>query len=342
MNLVCANCEQQLTGQPFHFDGRPYCCAGCAGGGPCTCTYTATEPADDAETPEVPAAPVTEIPRLATTPPAETVEAPSEGAPPPPPAAARPAIVRASGFETQMDLLQFAYALEQHPSTREVTLVRGELADAWFAVAVNSAKDLAAALAALPGFEVSAQPAAMSVDVTASRAEPDEDAEPAQLLPPRPRFRLFTDEEAPEPAAAPAQPAAAPPAPEPAAAPEPVPATPAAAEAPRETVGVGQRPGGAAPLREHITLVVYPFHSFVALNEFQEAVKALRGIIDARVRRFYKGTLDLAVDYEDVIPLSERLADLEAFPLDVVSESTLEIEIMLRDEADVARSEATG
>lgn len=35
-----------------------------------------------------------------------------------------------------------------------------------------------------------------------------------------------------------------------------------------DMIAVEGRPGGAVPLVAHLTLVVYPFHSFVALNEF--------------------------------------------------------------------------
>ena len=37
--MRCACCDIELTGSPLMVDGKPFCCAGCAGGGPCICTY---------------------------------------------------------------------------------------------------------------------------------------------------------------------------------------------------------------------------------------------------------------------------------------------------------------
>jgi hypothetical protein len=105
-------------------------------------------------------------------------------------------------------------------------------------------------------------------------------------------------------------------------------------------VGVDDRPGGAVALTEHVTLVVYPFRSFGALNEFQSAVRSLRGVKSDRVRRFYKGTLHLAVEYEDVIPLVQRLHDLTAFPWELVSESRTELELRLEPGRSFAAGES--
>jgi hypothetical protein len=96
------------------------------------------------------------------------------------------------------------------------------------------------------------------------------------------------------------------------------------------------RPGGAVLTVEHLTLVVYPFHSFAALNEFQGAVRRLHGVKNTRVRRFYRGTLHLAVDYEDVIPLTDRLLDLKDIEFQVASESRSELEIVLQDTTSLA------
>lgn len=35
----CASCDIDLEGEPLVVDGKPFCCQGCAQGGPCTCTY---------------------------------------------------------------------------------------------------------------------------------------------------------------------------------------------------------------------------------------------------------------------------------------------------------------
>jgi len=42
----CASCEFELTGRPVYVRDEAYCCLGCAGGGPCVCTYEA-DLADD-------------------------------------------------------------------------------------------------------------------------------------------------------------------------------------------------------------------------------------------------------------------------------------------------------
>lgn len=133
---------------------------------------------------------------------------------------------------------------------------------------------------------------------------------------------------------------------QPATAPAPgAPRTPAASQPPRpaperapyqyedgdQVVVPEERPGGAVATVEHLTLVVYPFHSFAALNDFQAAVRTLHGVTNTRVRRFYRGTLHLAVDYEDMIPLGERIRDLKAFAFEVASESRSEIELVLQD-----------
>ena len=356
MNLVCENCEEPLIRPPHCHDGRVYCCPGCAAGGPCTCTYQQTA-APPTELFVEPAGPQEQTPSIETAGPPPKDQAPADAPQAytqsaPPPTRPHSAIVRVGGFEAQIELLQFAGELEQQLEIEDIALVRSDLEDAWFEVRVASGEQLARALDGLRGFAVAAEPAALSIDATVRSisvpaGEPEE-AQVADLLPARQRYRLFRRPD--EPAAAPpaeapaierarmfgepAPPATAPPAP--AAPSEPQPIVAAQAQVSSEAIAPEARPGGAAPLREHVTLVVYPFHSFVALNHFQDAVRDLHGIIDAKVRRFYRGTLHMAVDYEDVIPLSERLDDLEAFSWQTVSESSNEIELMLLEEADVA------
>jgi hypothetical protein len=38
--LRCANCEIEILWPPTVVQGKPYCCAGCAAGGPCSCDYS--------------------------------------------------------------------------------------------------------------------------------------------------------------------------------------------------------------------------------------------------------------------------------------------------------------
>ena len=120
---------------------------------------------------------------------------------------------------------------------------------------------------------------------------------------------------------------------------ERLPVAPAPArEQPSEMLTADARPGGAVTMREHITVVAYPFRSFVALNEFQDALRALRGVVNVKVRRFYRGTLHLGVEYEDMLPLTERLRDLEGFAWRLVSSSEQEIELMLEEQGDLVSS----
>ncbi|MCI0438811.1 MAG: 6-carboxytetrahydropterin synthase [Chloroflexi bacterium] len=37
--VECENCFEALNRPAYYHEGRPYCCAGCADGGPCICTY---------------------------------------------------------------------------------------------------------------------------------------------------------------------------------------------------------------------------------------------------------------------------------------------------------------
>ena len=60
-------------------------------------------------------------------------------------------------------------------------------------------------------------------------------------------------------------------------------------------------------LAGEIMIIASPFHSFLALNEFQGALRALPGVRDTRVRRFYGGTLNLSVIYQDDVPFVDRL-----------------------------------
>jgi hypothetical protein len=86
-------------------------------------------------------------------------------------------------------------------------------------------------------------------------------------------------------------------------------------------------------------LVVAPFRSFARLNEFQAALRALPGVRAARVRRFYKGSLQLAVEYDDATPLKTRLATLPGFRFRLVAADADRIQIEI-DEASADASSA--
>lgn len=64
------------------------------------------------------------------------------------------------------------------------------------------------------------------------------------------------------------------------------------------------------PLPTSYVLIAQPFSRFSDLGRFQTAVQALRGVQNARVRRFAQGTLEMRLDYDDPRPLREALADL--------------------------------
>ncbi len=208
---------------------------------------------------------------------------------------------------------------------------------------------VAAPAIAAPGQAEYGQPAAYQPE-TAALAQPVYAAPPVPVQPvyapptpmPEPQPERFVQPLAPAlpTAAAPAV-GPAPASALPVASPRLIAANPAAFHQP-DMIAADDRPGGAVPLVEHLTLVVYPFHSFVALNEFQSAIRVLRGVTNTRVRRFYRGTLHLAVDYEDVIPLAERLQDLRGFRWQMVSESRQEIELLLEDTGALMAAEGDG
>jgi hypothetical protein len=43
----CSTCEVDIVGRPVLRGGLPFCCAGCAAGGPCTCSYDRDQGSDD-------------------------------------------------------------------------------------------------------------------------------------------------------------------------------------------------------------------------------------------------------------------------------------------------------
>ena len=57
-------------------------------------------------------------------------------------------------------------------------------------------------------------------------------------------------------------------------------------------------------------LIAQPFGRFSDLGRFQTAVQDLRGVQNARVRRFAQGTLEMRLDYDGQAPLQEALKGL--------------------------------
>jgi hypothetical protein len=38
--IRCANCDIEILWSPLLVQGKAFCCAGCAAGGPCSCDYS--------------------------------------------------------------------------------------------------------------------------------------------------------------------------------------------------------------------------------------------------------------------------------------------------------------
>jgi hypothetical protein len=38
--MRCANCDIEIRWSPTVVQGKPFCCTGCAAGGPCNCDYS--------------------------------------------------------------------------------------------------------------------------------------------------------------------------------------------------------------------------------------------------------------------------------------------------------------
>ena len=69
-----------------------------------------------------------------------------------------------------------------------------------------------------------------------------------------------------------------------------------------------------------IALSAHPLGSFRHVGDFRDAVRELPGVRAVTVVRFYRGSLQLRVDYDDSLPLAERLRSLEGFLAGTVTE----------------------
>jgi len=104
--------------------------------------------------------------------------------------------------------------------------------------------------------------------------------------------------------------------------------------------GSGAGPNGGTPILTPLsahpavagsrTMVeVSKFTNFADLNAYEVALAAMPGIRAVKVHRFYKGTLYLVIEYEGILPLSERLVDVPGFAPSHVSAHNNVIEVML-------------
>jgi hypothetical protein len=225
-----------------------------------------------------------------------------------------------SGLAEQVDLLQLAHELEQQRGIEDLALVRTNSDDAWFTVTVHNQDALAEALVRIGGFEVDARPHAAGVDAFVQRISETPS--------------LVGADRASE-AVAPAEPSTR-------------------AWRPRlwesrwrggsirnrnRAVGESVTAIDEAPAEaggtEH-SLIAYPFRSIAVLNLFQDTVRALDGVTGLRVRRFFRGTLHLEIDYTGDVPLIERLQDLRSFSWRLMATSPTKIEITLDEHGDLA------
>lgn len=76
---------------------------------------------------------------------------------------------------------------------------------------------------------------------------------------------------------------------------------------------------GAAQAPADYILVAQPFGRFSDLGRFQTAIQGLRGVQNARVRRFAQGTLEMRLEYDGVAPLKEALSEL-ALAVDAIEQ----------------------
>ncbi|MBI3965918.1 MAG: hypothetical protein HY329_09815, partial [Chloroflexi bacterium] len=80
-------------------------------------------------------------------------------------------------------------------------------------------------------------------------------------------------------------------------------------------------------------LVVGPFAKFSSVNDFLRAVRKLNGVLDVRTRRFQRGMLQVRVEYENQVPLTRRLREVEAIPMTIKSASGNQIEVVVAAQA---------
>ena len=78
---------------------------------------------------------------------------------------------------------------------------------------------------------------------------------------------------------------------------------PAPAPTPTSTTSAAAEP----TLSGQVLIVAAPFKSFVALNQFQDSIRAVPGVRSTHVRRFYLGTLTMVVEYDGGVPFIDRL-----------------------------------
>lgn len=324
--IICAQCSAVVEVDPVGLGDELFCCLGCVGGGPCICERQDQDSLS----------------------------------------------LRVGPFATQADLLRFASRLERAPGILKVELTQPELQEARFSVVSLSADVLALAVEANPDFAISVETSGSTVHGRISTARRARLAAPAgdEMLPSRMRFRVFRPidppavNEQPEPTPAPqrrarpggdTRPVGGAPMAEtevaellanaraaasmlPRSAPQPAPRSSLQTEeAPLTEHGGSEGAPADLPART-ISIVGAPFRSFLALNEFQGVVRALPGVRDTRVRRFYGGTLNLSVEYADGVSFVERLRAASGGVWSVIAATEDRIELRLSEAGSIAGS----
>ncbi len=273
--IACAQCAWVLDEvEHLSLEGDAFCCLGCVEGGPCICIAT-----DDG-----------------------TLQ------------------LRAGPFASQTELMRFAARLEQAPGVVHVDMTRANLGDARFRVATDSFDTLARAVQADPDHLVNIEAARNVIFAVLAPRDAVHEQPGETLLPGRTRFRVFrpndpqppTLDRSPSVINRPSSrrrvnlPAARPTFEEPANETVATYAPPVVSYEEPAFAPYVETPAGCFEVRE-VTVVASPFDSFVELNTFVATVRALPGVEETRVRRFYGGALTLAVDYGDATPLVDRL-----------------------------------
>jgi hypothetical protein len=214
----------------------------------------------------------------------------------------------------QQSLTNLATVLNRTPGLTSASLTGFDGTEAWFRVVATSPEALLTALGRVPGYSFNAEVAHGAVAATSvAPIAPDREPADSSVLPAHPRFRVFRRTEAVEPGATTCAQAAT------------------GTVAPNDTVSATpQIHPEPSPLRAHRTLlIVHPIRSFASLNQFQSAVRALPGVVNASIRGFHSGTLHLTVDHEASIPLASRLSAMNVPPLQIVRETEDELEVVL-------------
>jgi hypothetical protein len=264
-----------------------------------------------------------------------------------------------SGLVDQSELFAFASALEGQPRIGGIGLVRADEAVGVFSVLTPDRETLVEACANVPGFTVTMATPTPGWDVLEVSVTREERRAPTPFpggrTASRPRSPLLSDDETLPRSRLPVfgRRASDAPADDDLEAPElaetlhwdvlddAIEAVLAEESPPRGTEPLPWPPvevevyaptvTAQAVDREQVRLVASPLRSFGQVNAFRERLAELEGVLGLTVGRFYRGALQLTIDYADVVPLASRLHELRDFaPRTMRQPDAGTIEITLR------------